>query len=241
MRGQKKDQTPSNGIEIALTRSRAYRWFSQAFLKPATIEESPDALRKILEALGVDGNVIFSNVTKKQCISEFPKLFSHNLTPDSPPYETQYGVSHIFLQSQQLADIAGFYKAFGLRLDEKAHERVDHLAVELEFLAFLSLKEAHALEGQKAAQVDICRDAQRKFLKDHLGRWLPAFGDCIKRKLPEGAYTKVTQALVLFVAWECRRLGVAPSPLRFHESSQDQAPIESGFSCGGPGGPGCGS
>jgi len=171
--------------------------------------------------------------------SEYRQVFSHNLTPDCPPYETQYGSTHIFWQSQQLADIAGFYRAFGLELSQQAHERLDHLAVELEFMGYLSLKEAYALERHHDAQGAVVQDAQRKFLNEHLGRWVGAFSSRVQAKLPGGAYASLAETLNLVVRWDCQRLGVKPEALRFDATAQRQEPNEERCLPCGPGGPAC--
>ncbi|MBI4437088.1 MAG: molecular chaperone TorD family protein [Candidatus Omnitrophica bacterium] len=208
-------------IETARTRAMNYQWFSQTLTKP----------------------------DQKELADEFPKLFSYTLTPDSPPYETQYGSNHVFWQSQQLADIAGFYRAFGLQLAEAAHERVDHLAVELEFMGFLALKEVYALQGHDEAHQTIVRDAQAKFLKDHLGRWVGAWAGRIRAKLPDGAYAHLAETLVRFITRECQAFGVKPEVLLFNTDAQrpvsvdegcptsGNIPGETGLPCGGAGCP----
>ncbi len=61
------------------------------------------------------------------------------------PYETEYTTPDALYKAHQLADIAGFYRAFGLEMSTENRERPDHLAAELEFMHFLALKEAQAM------------------------------------------------------------------------------------------------
>ena len=62
------------------------------------------------------------------------------------PYETEYGNEALFQQPQELGDLMGFYRAFGLAMKQDRRERADHISCECEFLMFLALKEAYALE-----------------------------------------------------------------------------------------------
>ena len=52
-----------------------------------------------------------------------------------PLHETEYGRTGGLSKGNDLADLAGFYRAYSLELsqDEGSHELYDHLAVELEF------------------------------------------------------------------------------------------------------------
>jgi TorA maturation chaperone TorD len=81
--------------------------------------------------------------------------------------------------------------------------------MELEFLSVLAAREAYACEHQLDSDlVALCRDAQKKFLREHLGRWAPAFA----RRLARTATDSVLAALALFtrdfIAADCARLGV---------------------------------
>jgi TorA maturation chaperone TorD len=96
---------------------------------------------------------------------------------DVPPYETSYGgVAGAGPGAggsvQQIADIAGFYGAFGFQV---RGERPDHVAAELEFLALLCVKEAHASLSQESDGAAVCLEARRDFLDQHVLPWLPAF------------------------------------------------------------------
>ena len=65
---------------------------------------------------------------------------------------------HEFQRSNYLADISGFYKAFGVEVD---CERPDALKAELEFMHYLIFKEINAPVREKA---EICLDAQKNSL-----------------------------------------------------------------------------
>lgn len=71
-----------------------------------------------------------------------------------------------------LADLTGFYKAFGVASGDMI---LDHLAVECEFMALLLLREAYAESSGNKEMHEIVKDAQKKFIRDHLGRALYYF------------------------------------------------------------------
>lgn len=71
-----------------------------------------------------------------------------------------------------LADVAGFYRAFGFQLSEQTHEKVDHLLCELEFVAMLFVMLAKAHDQETSS---ITYDALAAFSADHLGEWIEKF------------------------------------------------------------------
>src|SRR5262245_45700315 len=78
--------------------------------------------------------------------AEHDRVFGLVPARECPPYETEYHPSsETFFRSQQLADVAGFYRAFALDTSRAEPERPDHVALELEFMAFLLLKKRLAL------------------------------------------------------------------------------------------------
>ena len=147
--------------------------------------------------------------------AEHDRVFGLVLSRECPPYETEYYSSaEPFFRAQQLADIAGFYRAFGLETAQAAPERPDHLALELEFMAFLLREERLALAsaGANAAateQAGVCADAQQSFLSDHLAWWVPSFARGLRRKAEHGFYLAVGHVLAAFMPIERSRLGVA--------------------------------
>lgn len=161
----------------------------------------------------------------------FVRLFGHTVRGTCPPYELEYGRSHIHLQAAELADIAGFYAAFGMELAAGANERADHVAVECEFMSVLAAKEAHAIATGDTEGLEVLRGAQRSFLRDHLGRWLPAFARRISEADGDGLYGALGRFAGAFVAAECGRLNVACGP-GYLELRPIDTPADQTMTCG---------
>lgn len=225
----------SNPVEEALCRSRIYQLLSGAFLYPqeelfASLERGdllgglkeaiaglPGSIEGLKEAALALGEVLgwLDGWSRDELQAEHRRVFGHTISQECPPYETQYGTENLFQQTQQLGDIAGFYRAFGLEASEGMAERVDHLGLELEFMGFVAYKEAHALRSgePRLEQVEVCREAQRKFLKEHLGCWSPLFTVLLKKKAREGLYWGLALLLEGFIGYEETYLRVAPKRL----------------------------
>ncbi len=139
-------------------------------------------------------------------------LFGHAVRGACPPYELEYEAGDIPQKSNELADIAGFYSAFGMEMDANAHERADHVAVQCEFMGVLALKEIYALETANADAQQVVSDAQRSFLADHSGRWMPAVASRLTKADPEGFYGRLGRFLGEFIASECDRFEVRQGP-----------------------------
>lgn len=166
--------------------------------------------------------------------AEFVALFGHAVRGSCPPYELEYGQSEVIQRASELADLGGFYAAFGLELSGQSSERVDHISIEAEFLAVLCAKEAWGLESCDRELLNSVRDCQRHFLEAHLGSWLPAFARRIADAEPGDFYRSLAGFADSFVAGECGVLGVPMGAPHVPLRPVDPAG-ESTQSCGVPG------
>jgi len=144
--------------------------------------------------------------------SEHRRVFSNVITLDCPPYETLFGNDHVFAQSHVMGDISGFYKAFGVELSKDIHERLDHLSVEFEFMHFLAYKESYSRCHDGPEKTQIVVDAQKKFVKNHIGRWVPLFCRMLTKKADSGLFKLVADMTGEWMEFEAAFLSVTPQP-----------------------------
>ncbi len=173
----------------------------------------------------------FHSLTLDSLLTAQSRLFGHTARALICPYETEYGQEGLFQQPRQMARIAGFYRAFGLTVRNTERERADHASCELEFLDFLSRKEAYALQCGDGAMLEETRKATRLFLSGHLGRFGRAFARLLREHDVEGFFGRLGQILDDFIAFECRRMQIQAGPplLRLRSSEEDNVPM----ACGG--------
>ena len=175
-------------------------------------KERLHALAKHFEAIEEWVSTEGSNWNIQELRDDHRRVFSNVISLDCPPYETLFGNDHVFGQSYTMGDIAGYYNAFGLQLSQDIHERLDHLSVELEFIHYLAYKESYALLHDGKEKLQTVVDAEKKFVKEHLGRWVPLFAGMLRKKADYGFYKILADFTADWIAFEIAYLGVSPQP-----------------------------
>lgn len=219
---QESSLQDQNAEESSLVRSVIYKFISYAYRYPdesnhqclkdlwegvisATSESQ--SLSKMLDEL----EECFNSRSREQIEDEYIVLFGHSAQGNCPPFEIEYGESGEEIQKpHELSDIAAFYRAAGLQYSERAIDRVDFVATELEFMNFLYFKRAYAEEKREKPLIDSCNEMQRKFLQDHLARWIPAFTRRIMQYSNDGFYGVLAKLSLHFILKNCEELGVEP-------------------------------
>lgn len=220
-----KSAQQTDEIDTALCRGMLYSVLALGFQSPTEETRSRLASKKAVTMLaqaaalldasggaGLPSNVKELAAAEGESLENLQashgRLFGHTARGTVPPYETEYGSEALFQQPQEMGDLMGFYRAFGLTLSAQKHERPDHISCECEFLSFLALKEAYALERRDGSMLEETRKAERLFLRDHLGRFLPAFAKKLTREEKDGLYGSLGRLAYDFIALECARFGV---------------------------------
>ena len=207
-----------------LEEARAYQLLARGFLYP-----DKEWLESFLQFLDVRKDEQENNVSELESSltsalnqnldehaldgmeNEYARLFIGGENILIPVYETEYAMDTIFAKTKELADLNGFYFAFGLQLGKDSDkERPDHISIELEFMATLLIKEAYARNEGWADKVNVCLDARKKFLKDHIGRWGPTFCTVVKHKAEIEFYKVVAGLTMDLINKDLKDLNVKP-------------------------------
>lgn len=217
-----------SGASLPTAQDRAVaRAFVHLFLAKAYEDPTPANWQWLCdnqtgESLRATWNVITSDTPPALRLSpngfeafqtDYVAAFGHAARGGCPLNEIEYGdlKADPLFQPHRLADLAAFYRAFGLEVAADADERHDHLCLELEFMSVLAAKEAYALEHRlEAEQLAQCRDAQKKFLREHLGRWAPAFARRLVAATNDSGLRSLAEFTRTFVELECAHFGVSP-------------------------------
>lgn len=107
----------------------------------------------------------------------------------------------------RLADVAGFYAAFGCVV---RNDRPDHIVAELEFMSVLLVAEADARDAGRDDQAEVTAGAARVFLRDHLGTWVTAWASRVGEIDDLRPWFPVAAAAAELVACECHDRRVIP-------------------------------
>lgn len=234
-------------VQDTLARSALYRFLSVALLPPgeafmavaadeavgATVRRAAQQLGRAEVPRAVGAACESLRTTSGPVLEEaYHRIFGHNIGKDCPLNETQYGPSHVFQQAQQLADIAGFYQAFGLEVAETVGERVDHISIELEFMHVLTFREAYARVHHGPDEVGLLRDAQRGFLQDHLSLWVPAFARLVGRR-DGGFYGHIADLCAVLIGSDAAAFGLSPAEEMEFAPPASVDPEDNTLACGG--------
>lgn len=219
MPNEKCKSTEDRTAETAFRRSKVYELLSHAFGEPSGeflafvrdgefLSHIGDCLSGYPRKADVDIGLLerAAGEARGMEIERLASEYERLTTPERNfLYECRY--HHPFSAMEEMADIAGFYRAFGVCGEG---ERVDHLSMELEFMRLLTLKEARALLDGDAGKYEICMTAERQFIEAHPGRWTPELPT-----IAEGAgfFGPLSRFLDEWLAAECRFLSARPEAL----------------------------
>ncbi len=153
-----------------LQKALRYKFLSQclAFPNAAFIP----ALDEVLEKIDADRDPLqtlvaaFERENAESLQAEYTRLFLNGYPHTiCPPYESVYLEKR--MHGEAAVAVAAAYAEWEMSVEPGL---IDHLATELEFLAFLA--SAESLENKVSAEA---RNASDAFSRDHLHRWAPQF------------------------------------------------------------------
>lgn len=129
------------------------------------------------------------------------------------PFEADYTSHGPFEMANELADVAGFYRAFGFGPSSATIDRVDHIAGELEFLCVASWKHDEALAGRRLDDAEVVDKALADFLVDHAGRWFSRFASRCAERGAHPLFLSAAHLAAALVEKDLSDRGLKPKPV----------------------------
>jgi len=200
-----QDELAQRGLALALL-ARGFKYpdraFREALARGAYQDELLEALDVVkggdawAEALSQLQKALRQATAGPAALEgEHTYLFARNVA--TSPYASSYDGDRI----RGISELASFYAAFGFRVAEGS-ELPDHVGAELEFLGVLHAKESYAREQGWAEQAEICLEARKKFVSEHLNGWLPAFAQRLREQARHPFYPALATAASRLVELE---------------------------------------
>ncbi len=133
--------------------------------------------------------------------SEYIRLFDVGTPrPPCPLYGGEYKKG----RQGTMEELVRFYNHFGLHLSPDSRDMPDHITIELEFMHFLTFREAVALHHQQDRSSYL--RAERDFLERQLCAWVPRLGQRLNRQQPNAFYAALVRLTEEFLAADRRHL-----------------------------------
>lgn len=132
---------------------------------------------------------------------EYTRLF--DVGASGPPCPL-YGGLYAGDRMKTMEEAVRFYNHFGLTLSEAQRELPDHVSTQLEFMHYLSFREAEALHT--GADPGSFRRAQRDFVSRHLGAWIPELCKRLERENAPAYFTTLIATLAELLSWDREHL-----------------------------------
>jgi TorA maturation chaperone TorD len=121
------------------------------------------------------------------------------------PHESvhhQRGDGSGLLWGESTAEVKRFIESTGLSYGAEYKGLPDHISVELEFMQQLTLREEQAWRDEDEDGALDCLKTEKKFIEEHLVRWVPVFCDKVIKEAELPFYRKMAALTKNFIEFE---------------------------------------
>jgi TorA maturation chaperone TorD len=201
----------------AQQRSAIYGLLAEVF----TSEVSNDLLLQIKESRFLETlsdadssemDEFFNEDTKtiiQELACEFSRLFigpGKHISPHESVHHELNGGDWGKLWGKSTVEVQKFIKSTGMTFLDNFKGMPDHIAVEFEFMKQLTLQEKQSLEAKETEKTKYYVSIQKKFLKKHIGCWVPGFCEKVIEKAELVFYRNLGILTKQFIEYELETL-----------------------------------
>ncbi len=210
---------PDNDPEKATAREDLCRFLAACYYQPSadfTEERLFDSMLSTAHRLDpklaqVAGNLKqdFAAQDLQTLLVDYTQLFLGPPQPLANPHGSFWLSGQTMLWQEATLAVLRLYEEAGFDLDDEFQEVPDHVAVELEFLYLLTLRQN---EARGAGLTDVLHDweqLERVFLAKHLGAWIGPFTAAVKTSAQTAFYRNLAELSERFLLWEEAQISLA--------------------------------
>ncbi len=117
----------------------------------------------------------FAAEDRQELLVDYTRLFLGPTQALAQPYESVWATGERTLMQNSTMALLELYEQGGFEIADDFRDLPDHIAAELEFLYLLIYQENDALRSDAAAALASAVSLRRRFIDEHLGRWITPF------------------------------------------------------------------
>ncbi len=212
-----KSQKQNTMIETAGQRSDIYGFLSLIFRTEVTETLLRDikerSLLSTLSDLGVNFDEDFLSKPEDALIEdlavEYARLFlgpDKHISPHESVHHERDGGDWGVLWGKSTVEVKQFIETAGLKYKEKYSGMPDHISVELEFMQEAARYESKAWKEKKNEEAVYCLKMEKKFIEEHLLKWVPVFCDKVISDAELPFYREMAELTKSFMEFEKKEI-----------------------------------
>ncbi|MBI4754632.1 MAG: molecular chaperone TorD family protein [Betaproteobacteria bacterium] len=206
-------------MRAAVAREDACRYLAACYYQPEPAFEEEGMFTSLLDAVSlVHADLVpcarklgeeFRSTEPERLLLDYTRLFlgpSHIL---AKPYGSVWLEGEKTVMGDSTLAVLDLYREGGFDIDEEFRELPDHVAVELEFLYLLIFRENEARLQEDADKLNSVIDLRRRFLSQHLGRWIEPFTAAVRASAECDFYRQLAELTKAFIDLEIAKMNQA--------------------------------
>jgi TorA maturation chaperone TorD len=141
----------------------------------------------------------FAAASLDDLLLDYTRLFLGPFDIRAKPYGSVWLEGERVVMGDTTMAVRELYAEGGFELAADFREVPDHVAAELEFLYLLVFKENEARRAGDAEALEAANGLRRRFLREHLGRWVGPFTAAVRQSAGTDFYRRLAELTEAFV------------------------------------------
>ena len=197
----------------ATGRSSLYGFISTLFREEITMDQLHQLkTRAFIKTLFEPESRFYVDLSKKQdeeliedLAVEYARLFlgpDKHISPHESVHHERDGGDWGALWGKSTVEVKLFIESAGLEYISEYSGLPDHISVEFEFMQQVTSREAQAWESNDSEGALYCLKMEKKFLDDHIMKWIPLFCEKIINAAELSFYREIAELTRSFIQSE---------------------------------------